>query len=486
MSVFLGSLMLAQLVVAQSNQVNIDREILAAKTIELEVGQSRLIEMSAAVGRVSVANPQVADVRVITPHEIQIVGIGIGETHLSVWDKADNVTVALLKITRNLATLRQQIKDLFPGERIDVSSAGDLVILSGEVSDLRLPARALEIAALHSAKVANLIKITGNQQVQLEVRFAEVSRSGLRELGSSFYHAKSLTDDQGERATGFSNANNFPTFQKGKGAGIPDTGQLIKDKLPPLIPAPPFSDAFNVYLSNLQNGMGFSVILSALEENGMAKTLAEPNLVALSGTPASFHAGGLVPVPTGGSLGTVKVSFKPFGIQLEFHPTVLDESTVQLKLGTEVSEIDPSISVSLPNGFAIPGFAVRRSDTTIRLRDGQSFAIAGLLSDRMRSVIKRFPLLGDIPVLGALFRSTSYSREETELLVVVTVHMVQPLQPHQLPPMPGESEVNDPDMFELFMLGRMTHEWGEDDEEDPSRESAAAKTGPAGEIGFYK
>jgi pilus assembly protein CpaC len=438
--------------------------------------------MSTPVGRVSVANPEIAEIKVITPQQIQIIAAGIGETHLSAWDRNDRVSMIALKITRNVATLRAQLKELFPGEEIEVTSAGDLVILSGEVSDVRLPQRATEVASLHASRVANLIRVRGNQQAQLEVRFAEVSRSSLREMGTNFFHSSPF-----QRVGGLFSAETVPgSVIPGFPLNVPPlvsgTGHPTNG-LPSHIPQAPFTNAFNLFFSNVP-GFGFSAILSLLEQNGLAKVLAEPTLVAMSGQEAKFLAGGEIPIPVQGSLGQLSLTYKSFGIQLGFTPTVLADDTVHLKLLSEVSEVDLGNSVQFA-GFTFPGFSTRRSETTIRLRDGQSFAVAGLLSDRTRSILKKMPLFGDLPIIGMLFRSTNFLREETELLVVVTIRLVQPLAPHQVPPMPGESEVNDPDDFELFILGRTTRVWGESgaDRQRPL-ESSRTKGGPAGEVGF--
>jgi pilus assembly protein CpaC len=187
----------------------------------------------------------------------------------------------------------------------------------------------------------------------------------------------------------------------------------------------------------------------------LAKVLAEPTLVALSGQSAEFHAGGELPILIARQLGEVAVEFKKFGVLLKFTPTVLGERKISLKLAVQVSEPDPASGATL-GGFTIPGFRSRSSETTIRLRDGQSFAVAGLLSDNIRSSVDKVPVLGDIPVIGALFRSTAFKRDESELLVVVKATLVRPLEPGEMPPLPGEDELTDPTDFELFLLGRIS------------------------------
>jgi pilus assembly protein CpaC len=400
----------------------------------------------------------------------------IGATDLSIWDKADRVFVVNIAVNRNLDKLRQQMKDLFPDQNIAVTAAGDLVILSGEVDDVRLPQNAQEVASLHAERVANLIKVRGNQQIQLEVRFAEVSRSGFREAGLNFFH------EDGNRYGGIMSPQTpmgsfLPREPENQIPFQPSSGPM-GSAFGPAIATSPFANAFSIFFAD-RDGFPFSAVLSLLKTNGLAKVLAEPTLVAMSGQEASFLAGGEVPIPVVTAVGQVHVEYKKFGIQLKFVPTSLSGELLHLKLMTEVSQPDPNVSVTL-GGFSIPGFSSRQSETTVRLRDGQSFAIAGLLSDKTRSLIKKVPFFGELPVLGMLFRSTQFEREETELLVVITARLVKPLAPHEVPALPGENQVDDPDDFELFLLGATTRVWGE----DPLPE----KNGPqaAGEVGFAK
>ena len=432
-------------VAAQRPEATLEDE--PAQQIRMEIGQTRLLHTTTKVVRVSVADPNVADVQVVTPQQILITAKTVGYTHLIVWGANEEPLVMAVSCSRNLDELRAQFKELFPGENIRVSAVSDLVVLSGTVSDLRLPARAAEVAALHSERLANLIQVTGDQQVQLDVRFAEVSRGGLRKSGVNFL----WRDSQRGNIAGMSTASSPPGQYLRGDSGIPGTGAA---PAPPFVSGPDSGDAFNLFFSTGLSSFPFSAILSILTEEGLAKTLAEPTLVALSGQEAQFHAGGEVPILMGGSLGTVNVNYKKFGVQLKFTPTVLNERNMSLKLGIEVSELDSTAGVVV-SGFLVPGFRTRSSDTTVRLRDGQSFAIAGLLSDSTRSSVSKVPGLGDLPILGALFRSTAYQREETELLMVVTAHLVRPVQPDDVPALPGEDEFNDPNDFELFLFGKL-------------------------------
>jgi pilus assembly protein CpaC len=436
----------------------------AVKELALESGQNRLLIVSEEIARVAVADPNVADLKVVTPTQLLLTARGPGNTDLTLWNRANQPLVVALRVARNLDGLRKQLKELFPGENVKLSAAGDLLVLEGQVSDVRIPERIGEVARLHSKQVANLLQVTGQQQVQLEVRFAEVSRSALREMGVHFFHEK-----PGTRVAGMTGPGTSPgAFLNSGNASVPGTG----GGGPPDVLAPMFSNAFSLFFSQNFSGFPFSVTLNLLAENDLAKILAEPTLVTLTGQEAKFLAGGEMPIPVSSALGQVNVTWKKFGILLNFTPTVIGQDTIHLKLATEVSEPDPTLAVTVA-GSTIPGFASRQGETTVRLGDGQSFAIAGLLSDRSRSQVAKVPLLGSIPVLGALFRSTAYRRDETELLVVVTARLVHPVAPHELPPLPTD-EVRPPSDWQIFLLG-MDQGLGK-----------PPQSGPAGAVGFLR
>lgn len=454
--------------------LRIDREVGAFREMVLEAGQNRLLVLSDEIGRIAVADPQVADLKVVTPTQVLLTAKGVGSTDLTLWTRGNDPLVIALRVTRNLEGLRKQLKELFPNEKVSISTAGDLVVLTGEVSDVRMPERIAEVARLHSDKVANLVKVSGDQQVQLEVRFAEVSRSGLRELGVNLFHKSK----DGEWVGGMSTSSNNPgTFLDIPGTGA---GGLVGRGFPPEVPAAPFNNAFNLFVSGFGQ-FPISGILSVLEGNGLAKVLAEPTLVTLTGQEARFLAGGEIPIPLASTLGSTTVEWKKFGIILRFTPTVIAGTTVNLKLAAEVSELDSSLAVTI-GGTTIPGLTSRQSETTVRLGDGQSFAIAGLLSDQVRSQINRIPVLGQIPILGALFRSTSYQKNETELLVVVTAHLVEPVSPHQLPPLPTDYENNNPTDLALFLLGLD----GQRTEPRPASAPEGSGGRPQGATGFER
>jgi pilus assembly protein CpaC len=459
-------------------QIKIDREVGAARDLSLEMGQNRLLVLSEPIARVSVADPKVADMKVITPTQLLLTARGVGSTDLTLWNKRDEPLVLALLVNRNLDALRKQLKELFPTENIIVSAAGDLVVLSGEASDVRVPERAAEVAQLHAEKVANLMRVSGNQQVQLEVKFAEVSRSALRSMGFNVFHR----DAGGQLVGGIASSGTAP----GQFLAIPGTGSASV----PDVYGPATGGGFSLFFSGLAN-FPFSAILSLLESNQLSKTLAEPTLVAMSGQEAKFLAGGEFPIPVSAGLGAIGIQWKKYGIILSFTPTVVSEGFLHLKMQTEVSDIDATRSVNI-SGFVVPALISRQSETTVRLSDGQSFAIAGLLNDQIRSEIDKIPLLGDIPILGALFRSTSYRRDESELIVVITARLTKPVAPHELPPLPTDDELNDPNDFELFLLGSEgTGKPPKDDKADKDHAfkdggRAFAGRGPSSEVGFIR
>ena len=431
--------------------LRIDREMGAVRELALEVGQNRLLMLSEEIVRVSVADPGVADLKVVTPTQVLLTAKGTGGTDLTLWNRHNQPLVVALQVTRNLEALRKQLKELFPGENVSVTAAGELVVVSGEVSDVRIPERVAEVARLHAKQVANLVRVTGNQQVQLEVRFAEVSRSGLREMGvNGFFKTR-----DGKYVGGMNGPRTFPGdfLNTITNPAIPGTGPrgLAANGQPPDVPNPQFNNAFSMFFSGYP-GFPFSAMLNLLESNGLAKVLAEPSLVTLSGQEAKFLAGGEFPIPFTSTFGSITVQWKKFGILLGFTPTVIADNTIHLKLAAEVSDLDPASSVTIA-GTTIPGLSSRQSETTVRLGDGQSFAIAGLLSDKIRSQVDRVPFFGSIPILGALFRSTQYRRDETELLVVVTARLAQPVAPEEVRRLPTDNAGEEPNDVALLLLG---------------------------------
>lgn len=447
--------------------LRVDREVGAVRETTLEVGQNRLLVLSEPIVRVAVADPNVADLKVVTPDQVLLTAKGAGATDLTLWNRENQAFVIALQVVRNVDALRKQLKELFPRENLTVSAAGDLVVLSGEVTDVRVPERVVEVAKLHAKQVANLISVSGDHQVQVNVRFAEVSRTGLKQVGVNLFG----TSKSGNRVGGMVGpGNTLGSYLNTTQFTVPGTGGTGQ---PPVFPAQPIAESFQLIFGST-SPFPFNATLSMLEENGLAKVLAEPTLVTLSGQEAKFLAGGELPVPLSSSLGQITVEWKKFGIQLAFTPTVIDQGTISLKVASEVSDIDPTNGITV-GGIVIPGITSRQAETTVRLGDGESFAIAGLMSDKVRSTIDKVPWLGSIPILGALFRSSQYQRQETELLVVITAQLVKPVAPRVSLPLPTDFFGQEPDSFAFFLLGM--------DEVGASRPDAHVR-GAVGASGF--
>jgi pilus assembly protein CpaC len=316
----------------------------------------------------------------------------------------------------------------------------------------------------------------------------------LREVGFNFWNKKTKADGHGY-AGGLTAPSNGLEDVAPELSTTPDLGELNHgdtgfDSNAPYLPKSdavplvggPVSDTFGFIFSSSLGGFPFSAALSILSRKGYARTLAEPTIVALSGKKATFLAGGEFPIPLPQSLGQIAVEFRKFGIQLEFTPTVIGDD-IQLTLAMTVSDVDGALGIKLAS-TTVPGLTERHSETTVRLKDGQSFVIAGLLSDKVRSSVDKVPWLGDIPVLGTLFRSSSYRREESELLVVVTAHRVAPLS--ERPLLPGEYAHTDPSDLELFLLGKYESIDTEDDEPQPPKKRKRRQREPVGALGFER
>jgi pilus assembly protein CpaC len=302
-------------------------------------------------------------------------------------------------------------------------------MLAGEVADAVTLEQAVTIARQFGPEIINAVSVMSPQQVMLEVRFIEITRTAGRELGV-----------QWNRFGGNSIAN--------IGSGQPASSlPNVTDAAAGVISgASPFGFAIGRIVAS---GVTTDVLINALEQKGIARSLAEPNLVALSGDTASFLAGGEYPIPVAGSLGQVTVTYKKYGVGLAFTPTVLSRGLINIKIEPEVSQIDTTHAVSASNGISVPALTVRRASTTVELRDGQSFVIGGLLQNNSQNQIEQLPWVGSVPVLGALFSSKSYQRNETDLAIIVTPRLVRPTRPGDLIKSPAEDTLppNDPDFF---------------------------------------
>ena len=418
------------------------------------LNKSQVIEVDRSFAEVSVGNPEIADVVPLTRQSLYVFGKQLGTTSLTITDAGGgDIAVVDLVVSYDVEGLKAKIFELLPGAAVEVRPASDGLILSGRLPNASSMHRALAIAERYApGKITNLMEVTGTQQVMLAVRFAEVSREVIKQLGAQ---------------TDF-------LFSNGDVAIATDFGDL-----PPIDPLSFGSAAFA-----LQTGdIALDVVLDALEQRGVVTTLAEPNLIALSGDTASFLAGGEFPIPVEQDDDGITIEFKPFGVSLSFTPTVIGDDLVNLELFTEVSDIDPSTAV-LINQLSIPGLTTRRARTTVELRNGQGFAIAGLLRDDFEDTVRQYPILGDVPVLGQLFRSNGYQLDQSELVVIVTPYLVQPAAPTAL--LTPTDLFQAPSDAELFLEGKT---FGAAAGYDPSnsadrlgRRAAAGIVGPHGYI----
>lgn len=354
-------------------------------------GQTAILLQPVALQRLSIADPEVAEIFAVSPQEILVNGKKLGTTSLMLWDASGAHRLYTVEVTPDVRALEQTLRTLYPGERFQVLANGSSVVLSGTVSSPAVARRILEVAGGSGATVVNNLMAPAPAQVQLQVRFAEVTRTAVQELRTQI----------GVRV--------------GSGSGGIDSGevQTLSDGL--------------ARLFLLGGNTRIEASITALQARGLFRSLAEPNLVALDGQEASFLAGGEFPfpVPQGGSNNnTITIVWKEFGVRLRFRPTVVGDGTIRLKIAPEVSSLDYSNSLKI-EGFQIPSLLTRRTETEVVLRDGEYLAIAGLLSNVLENNTTRIPLLGDLPVIGSLFRSRHARQGRTELLVLVSPRVVQ-------------------------------------------------------------
>jgi len=412
-------------------------EIGKAKKLQIVVGKSIILKSPKPVKRVSIADPEIAAFVLLSPKEIYITGKASGITNLTLWQNKKISMIYDLEVDYDISRLKQKLHEILPLEKeIRVIATHDSITLSGTISSAANLSQAMALAEAYApeSNVHNLLQVAGVHQVMLEVRVAEMSKSLLNRLGVNF------------------------SYSRGSDFGMSSLGgltQLVKPTDAHLLSGPLgifVSPAVNS-LFRFHNGSAtWTGFVDALKEDGLIKILAEPTLIALSGQTAHFLAGGEFPVPVPQGLGTVAIEYKSFGVGLSFTPTVLSEDKISIKVAPEVSELDFSIALHL-GGYTIPGLSTRKAATVVELADGQSFAIAGLLKETVRDSLSKFPLLGDIPVLGALFRSRAFQKNETELIIIVTPHLVKPLDSARQT-LPIDFYI-EPDDTEIYLLGLM-------------------------------
>ena len=415
--------------------------------LRVMVGKSVLINTSDRLRRVSVTDPAVADALVVTPKQILVHGRAPGEVSLIIWDEQERSRSFDLRVDVDVTAASEEIKELFPKQPIAVSASRSAIVLSGHVNSKEDAERASLIAAAYSKNVVNVLTFgpAGTQEILLEVKFAEIDRTAITQLGMN------ILSTGGANTVGAIGTGQFGALTGAKVGSIPQSAassggtvsgnNVISGAIGNTLFGSPASFGTNSLLNIFlfRQDLNLGVLIQALQQQNVLQILAEPDLIAVDGKESSFLAGGEFPFPIVNGVGgtqTITIQFKEFGIRLKFLPTVMSNGYIHLRVAPEVSELDFTNALSI-QGTVIPALSTRRAETEFELQDGQSFVIAGLLDNRVQSIVSKVPGLGDIPILGNLFRSKSLEKDKTELMVLVTAHRVSPTtQASPLPPFP--------------------------------------------------
>ncbi len=404
----------------------------ASSALNVPMNRAVVVESDVPFAELSIANPGIADMSSLSDKTIYVLGKAPGRTTMTLLSPDGKLIANVeIQVTPDIGEFKERLQQILPGEKIEVRTANDGIVLSGTVSSTAKLDRALDLANRYAPeRVSNLMTVGGTQQVMLKVRFAEMQRSVAKSLSASL-------------ALG--------------GTGRAETGSYLNNNNSlggTIVTKPGSTGAAEIGFS--VGSLEFGVLIEALESKGMVRTLAEPNLTALSGQEAKFLAGGEYPIPVSDQ-GDVTIEYKPFGVELNFTPVVVDGDVINLMINAAVSSIDPALTVQTGD-ITVNAFRRRETSTTVEMRDGESFAIAGLLQDDFRDLNGQVPWLGDLPVLGALFRSSEYQRSQSELVIIVTPHLVTPTRGEALA-LPTD-RIRLPTERELFLFGNVTGKQG--------------------------
>lgn len=454
-----------------------------AATMTVPLYKSGVLRLDSPAARISVGNAQIADILILRSTQLYVLGKSLGSTNVMLWDRSDQLIGTVeVEVTHDLESLKAKLHELLPVDEIMVYSAQRNIVLSGQVSNVASMEAAIRVAEgyLSESKVAkaqstepaadekvsgnqafadggktatdpqviNLMQIGGGQQVMLEVKVAEIARSELRRIESKMAF---LSESSSWSFGGVSGNDSLP--------GLFNPGSTDPGILPGIANSINDKGLFAQYLSD---DFLFSLALNAAKEDGLAKILAEPTLTTLTGQEAEFLSGGEFPIPVPQNFNTTTIEFKDFGVGLRFLPVVLGDGVINLKVNISVSELDDTNSLIirgqagedvLSSAFFVPALRKRSAEATYELRDGQTIGVAGLINENLREVVNKFPGLGDLPVLGALFRSQSFIKGETELMILVTPRLAKPIDPTQLT-LPTDAFV-EPSDADFYLLGRM-------------------------------
>ena len=408
----------------------------ASSALNVPMNRAVVVESDVPFAELSIANPSIADISTLSDRTIYVLGKAPGRTTLTLLNAEGRlITNVEVQVAPDIAEFKERLRQILPGEPIEVRTANDGIVLSGVISSITRLDRALDLAERYAPeRVSNLMSVGGTQQVMLKVRFAEMARSVRKSLSASIAAGGTTGGTGITLGTGTLGANNNAT-------SILTGGGYTSNR----------ESEGALAIGFGAGSMQFAVLLEALESKGVVRTLAEPNLTALSGQEASFLAGGEYPVPIVDGDGGVTIDYKPFGVELTFTPRVVDRDLINIQMKAAVSGLDNTVTFQA-NGFSVNSFRRRETSTVVEMRDGESFAIAGLLSDDFQDLSGQVPWLGDIPVLGSLFRSAEYERQQSELVIIVTPHLVTPTRGEALA-LPTD-RITIPTESELFLFGK--------------------------------
>ncbi|MGI9285752.1 MAG: type II and III secretion system protein family protein [Pseudomonadales bacterium] len=445
-----------------------------SENVTVPLYKSRLIRLNQPTKKISVGNPEIADILILRSRQLYIQGKDLGTTNVLLWDSSDKLIASLnVEVTHDLNSLKAKLHDLLPDESIEVYSSQGSIVLKGEVSSLAKMDIALQVArsfaltkkakeAKKTVKLAdpvvNMMSIGGSQQVMLKVTVAEMQRTVLKQLGLKF-NAAGIGDNNWT----FGGVNGGATFPDA--LFDPGATRVLNFARPPVVG--PVIDEFlpnplsiantGMFGSFLSDTFLLNTVLEASKDTGAAKILAEPTLTTLSGQEAKFLSGGEFPIPVPRGDDGITITFKEFGVGVQFVPVILDSGRINLKLNISVSELAAPNSVLLSSDdtvstFIVPALTLRRANSTVELANGQTMGIAGLISENTRDAVQKFPGLGDIPILGHLFRSQEFEKGETELVIMVTPHLAKPINKNKIH-LPTDDFV-DPSVIEFYLLGK--------------------------------
>jgi len=441
-----------------SAQIVSPADDVAAGELAVPLNKSQVLRTDRPYAKALIGSPDIADVLPLSDRSLYVLGKKMGTTSLTLYDRNNRlIAVVDVAVGPDVTSLKRQLSELMPDDRVGARISNDSIVLEGIVSSGPAADRAVQLAETYApGKVINLMAVGSAQQVMLEVRFSEVKRGALKDIGfSGFLTGGGNNGFQGAIGGGASLVSSTGTTTTT--STVDGVTTSVTSPNPPALSLGAIVDSFGILTRVFHiGGLDIDATFNALERKGLVTTLAEPTLVALSGETASFLAGGEFPVPvaqssTDGGGSAISVEFKPFGVSLAFTPTVLADGVINMEVAPEVSSIDPSASVVI-NNLRVPGLQTRRAKTTVELRDGESFALAGLIRRDFQDTIRQFPILGSIPIIGALFRSTNFQKEETELVIIVTPRLVKPVRAAAIK-VPTD-RARPPDEVDLFLLGR--------------------------------